>query len=399
VERSPPCPRAARPGDRIRLADTLYTLAPLDLRDGPLLLDVPATGDRYYVLQFVDAWTNNFAYVGTRTHGGEAGRFLLVAPGYRGEEPRGVTLVEAPTDIAVMLGRIQVDGEDDLPAVHALQDEFSLRLLHPDGSTPRGLPTPDPAVPEELRWWETVRVQLAAFPPPDEDAPFLEAAAALGLRDEKSPYVDADPELAKALVEGEARGRGLIEQLVKSGKPGPAGWTSAMHYFDYNRFRLGFGTIDSDDWKIAEPKQAYAFRAVAARAGLFGNHGYEADYEFTFVDSAGEPLDGSAAYELRLTEDPPASAFWSLTMYDMPKFLLVDTPLGRYSIGDRTPGLVRGDDGSLTIYMQATSPGPEKEANWLPTPPGPFRPMMRVYGPEAAVLDGSYQLPAIERVG
>lgn len=379
--------------------DTLYSLSSLDLRGGPLLLDVPETGSRYYVLQMIDAWTDNFAYVGTRSHGGDGGRFLLAAPGYRGEEPRDTTLIESPTGIALLLGRIQVDGEDDLAAVRELQRQFTLRPL--DGSAPsaEGLPRGEAGVPEELRWWETVRVELAAFPPPAEDGPLLEAFAPLGLGASRSPYVDPDPELVRVLVEGESRGRALIEQLAKGGKPGPRGWTSAMHFFDYNRYRLGYGTIDSDEWKIADPERAYATRATAARAGLFGNHGYEADYEIVYTDADGEPLDGANAYELRLSEPPPVSAFWSLTMYDVPKFVLVANPIDRYSIGDRTPGLRKDEDGALTIYLQATSPGPEKEANWLPTPAGRFRPIMRMYGPEAAVLDGSYQLPAIRRVG
>ncbi|MBS1676350.1 MAG: DUF1254 domain-containing protein [Actinobacteria bacterium] len=379
--------------------DTLYSLSSLDLRGGPLLLEVPETGSRYYVLQMIDAWSNNFAYVGTRSHGGDGGRFLLAAPGFAGEEPRDTTLIEAPTGIALLLGRIQVDGEEDLPAVKELQDRFSLRRL--DGSHPSaaGLPEPAAQVPEELRWWETVRVELAAFPPPAEDGPLLAAFAPLGLGAADSPYVDPDPDLVKVLVEGESRGRATIEQLAKGGKPGPQGWTSAMHFFDYNRYRLGFGTIDSDEWKIADSQRAYATRAAAARAGLFGNHGYEADYELVYTDADGEPLDGANAYELRLSEPPPAGAFWSLTMYDVPRFLLVDNPIHRYSIGDRTPGLARDEDGALTIYLQADSPGADKESNWLPTPTGPFRPMMRIYGPQAPVLDGSYQLPSIQRVG
>jgi len=378
--------------------DTLYIVAPLDLRSGPLLLEVPETGSRYYVLQMIDAWTNNFAYVGTRSHGGEAGRFLFVAPGYGGEMPAGTTLIECPTDVALIVGRIQVDGEADLPAVRALQDQFSLRPLEGSGPAPEGVPKGEPGVSEELAWWETVRVELAAFPPPAEDEPFLAAIAALGLGESSSPYVDPDPELVKVLVEGEAQGRAQIEQLAKGGGAGPNGWTSGLHFFDYNSYRLGFGTIDSDEWKIADPKRAYATRAVAARLGLFGNHGYEADYEIVFTDADGEPLDGANSYELHLSEPPPVSAFWSLTMYNVPKFLLVDNPIDRYSIGDRTPGLVQGEDGSLTIYMQSTSPGPEKEANWLPTPAGQFRPVMRMYGPKAPVLDGSYQLPSIQRV-
>jgi hypothetical protein len=378
--------------------DTLYTVAPLDLRGGPLRLDVPEMGDRYYVLQLVDAWTNNFAYVGTRTTGGKAASFLLAPPGYDGDVPDGATLIVAPTGVAIIVGRIQVDGEADLAAVRALQDRFSLRAVADAPTAPAGVPTGDPAVPESLRWWERVRVALAAFPPPAEDQPILQAAAALGLTDSHSPYVDADPGLAEALVAGEAQGRATIEQLIKSGKPHPSGWTSAMHYFDYNRFAFGFGTIDAPEWKIADPETAFATRAVAARAGLFGNHGYEADYEFVFTDHDGQPLHGDHAYELRLTETPPVDAFWSLTMYGVPEFLFVANPIDRYSIGDRTPGLITGDDGSLTIYLQTDSPGPEKAANWLPTPAGAFRPMMRMYAPGAAVLEGSYARPAIRRV-
>ena len=92
-------------------------------------------------------------------------------------------------------------------------------------------------------------------------------------------------------------------------------------------------------------------------------------------------------------------AFWSLTMYDMPNYYLVANPIDRYSIGDRTPGVAYNDDGSLDLYLQHDSPGPDKESNWLPTPSGDFRPLVRMYQPGAEVLDGSYELPAVTRVG
>jgi hypothetical protein len=131
----------------------------------------------------------------------------------------------------------------------------------------------------------------------------------------------------------------------------------------------------------------------------YGNHGYEADYEIVYVDADGEQLNGSGRYELRLDAMPPVDAFWSLTMYDVPRFLLVANPIDRYSIGDRTPGLDIDDDGSLTIYLQHESPGPDKESNWLPTPTGDFRPIMRMYQPKPAVLSREYVLPAIRKVG
>lgn len=379
--------------------DTLYTLAALDLSAGPLRLRVPDSGDRYYVLQFIDAWTNNFAYVGTRATGNQAGEFLLAAPGYAGEIPEGVSLIEVPTAVATIIGRLEVAGAADLEAAHALQDRFSLTPVDAAEADLTGVPVADPRVPEELGWWERVRVQLAAFPPPPADAPFLAAADPLGLTAADSPYVDADPALAQALIAGETAGREKIEQLAGAGSVSPSGWSLNLHLFDYNLDRLGLGTVDSPAWKIADRKTAYATRAVAARVGLFGNHGYEAAYALVYVDADGERLNGARSYEFTLPEGPPVEAFWSLTMYDTPEFLLVANPIDRYSIGDRTEGLQVGEDGSITILMQTESPGPDREANWLPSPPGDFRPIMRMYGPTGALLDGSFELPPIRRVG
>jgi len=375
--------------------DTLYLLAAVDVRPGPLVLGVPDTGGRYYVIQFVDAWTNNFAYVGRRATGTAAREFLLVGPGDATES--GLETIRVPTGVASLVGRIQINGPEDAAEVHALQDSFRLTPLHAEPAP--GLPEPDPRVAAELRWWETFRVQLAAFPPPPADAPMLEPAATLGLTAPESPYVDPGPELREALIAGERAGREQVEALATGGAAPAGGWVSALHSFDYNSDHLGLGTIDAPEWRIDDREQAYAVRAGAARGGLYGNHGYEADYEMTYVDAGGEQLTGEHRYELRLTELPPVDAFWSMTMYDVPDFLLVANPIDRYSIGDRTPGLRYGDDGSLTLYLQHESPGPEKESNWLPTPAGAFRPIMRLYQPRPEVLSGAYRLPPIERVG
>ncbi len=373
--------------------DTLYVLAALDLRPGPLVLHGPDTADRYYVLQFVDAWTNNFAYIGRRATGTAEREFLLVGPDDRSE---GDDVVCAPTGIVTVVGRLQIDGDADAPAVHALQDQFTLRPLRDDHGPPPGVPTPDPEVGEDLAWWETFRVQLAAFPPPPGDAPFVETAATLGLTAPESPYVDPDPALAADLMAGQAAGQERIEELAKGGDTPASGWTSAMHYFDYNLDHLGIGTIDAPEWRIQDRRMAYTMRAVAARAGLYGNHGYEANYEIVYVDADGQQLNGAHRYELRLDRLPPVDAFWSLTMYNVPRFLLVSNPIGRYSIGDRTPGLHTAPDGSLTIVMQRDEPGdPERRANWLPTPSGPFRPLLRIYEPDEAIFDGTYELPPI----
>jgi len=169
--------------------------------------------------------------------------------------------------------------------------------------------------------------------------------------------------------------------------------------FDYNIDRCGPGTIDTPEWKIADRKRAYVTRALAARAGLWGNHGYEADYEIVHQDGNGDQPNGAHRYQVTFDPRPPAEAFWSLTMYDVPRYYLVANPIDRYSIGDRTPGLQYGADGSITIRMQVDRPSDAAAAaNWLPSPTGDFRPILRMYVPGASVLDGSYPMPKIERL-
>jgi hypothetical protein len=383
--------------------DTVYSIAVCDVGEGPLVLHVPDTAGRYYVLQLVDAWTNNFAYIGRRATGTAEAQYLLVGPGDTARAPDGMQVVQVPSNVFTIVGRNQVDGVADLPTVHALQDSFTLTPLSvvQGGSEPGpapGIPTPDPAVDEQLAWWEQLRLYLAAYPPPPGDQDLVEQLAKLGLTAAESPFVDPDPELAAALTAGAKAGAATIDSLMQSVHADPNGWQVTTHLFDYNRDYLGLGTIDAPQWKIADRKTAYATRAAAARAGLWGNHGYEATYALIWVDGDGEPLDGAHRYELHL-EPPPVDAFWSFTMYAPPDFYLVANSIDRYAIGDRTPGLVTAADGRVTISLQQDSPGEDKESNWLPTPAGAFRPVLRLYQPRQPVLDGTYELPPIRRVG
>lgn len=384
--------------------DTLYLMAMCDVRQGPLVLHVPETDDRYYVLQFVDAWTNNFAYIGRRATGTAEAHYVLAAHDYQGDAPDGMRVVRAPSGVFVIAGRIAVDGEADLPAVHALQDQFTLTPLSVvrGGAAPgpmAGVPQADGRVGQDLRWWEEFRVALAAFPPPAADAPFLAICQQMGLTSAESPYVDPDPTLAQILVAGQQAAQDKLEELIQTAARPVNGWQNTLHIFDYNDDYFEIGTLTDPQWRIPDRKIAYVTRTVAARAGLWGNHGYEANYQLVYVDGDNQPLSSEHRYELHLPAPPPVDAFWSLTMYDAHEFYLVENALHRYSIGDRTPGLAYGADGSLTIYLQKDSPGADKEANWLPTPQqGGFRPIMRMYQPKQPILDGSYLLPAIQRV-
>jgi hypothetical protein len=379
--------------------DTVYALAQLDLSGGPLRLHVPDTAGAYYVLQFVDAWTNNFAYVGRRATGTEEGEYLIAGPDWSGENPDGLPVIMAPTNIASIVGRLACAGPEDLPRVLELQAHFSLTPV--DGNTePAGIPQAVDELPKSLQFWDELRRWAQAFPPAGDDPARPADFRQLGLRGSGNLYRDIDPALAAALTTGLAVGQKRLEEAATAKDPNAVnGWQMSLHLFDYNRAAFSIGTIDSDEWKIADPDAAWLDRAVAARNALWGNHAYEAVYPQVYVDEDGVQLTGTRNYEITFTEVPPVDAFWSMTMYSMPEYYLVDNPIARYSIGDRTSGLTYARDGSLTIYLQHDEPAdPERKANWLPTPVGDFRPMIRMYQPRESVLNGQYTLPAITAV-
>jgi len=377
--------------------DTVYSMASLDLGAGPIRLSVPAS-DRYYVLQFVDAWTDNFAYIGTRGTGDEARDFLIVPPGWEGDAG-GLTIVHAPTRVVSIVGRWSCAGADDLPEVHALQDALTLTPLDPEGVAP-GIPAIASQGDDVLDFWEKYRVWSQAFPPAPRDEALQASFAVLGLTGDV-PVGGLPVEQQAALRAGAEAGAGVITAAMAGTASGarPGAWSATLHVFDYNLDYFEVGAKDDPAWKIDDPKVRIAQRAVAAKAGLWGNHGYEAAYLMTFLDGDGEPLTGEHAYELRLSPPPPVGAFWSVTMYALPEFYLVPNEIDRYSVGDRTPGTVADADGGVTIRMSRTRPSdPDAAANWLPTPEGAFRPILRMYMPGDAVLDGTYAPSPITRL-
>lgn len=388
--------------------DTVYSIAQVDLGVGPVLLSVPDAGERYYVLQFVDAWTNNFAYVGTRATGNGAGDFLLVPPSdgddRDGADERtaptdGPTVIRFPTRIATIVGRWAVDGTEDLPAVHALQDALTLTPVLRSLVPPAGVPEVAEQASEALTFFERLRVWSQAFPPAERDLAALASYAELGLTGDR-PVTELPPDVRTALETGYAVGKEALESSLRTGSPTVDHWQVTLHAFDYNLDFFEVGALDDPAWRLDDPRTRYAVRAGAALGGLWGNHGYEAAYSATYEDADGNPLSGEHVYRLRLAPTPPVGAFWSLTMYDLPGYFLVANAAERYSVGDRTRGIVYDDDGGLTITMSATRPTePTAAANWLPTPAGEFRPLMRMYAPGEAVLSGEYRLPAIERIG
>lgn len=363
--------------------DTLYAIAVLDLRSGPLLLDLPDIPGRYHTFQLLDAWTESFAYLGTRTTGGAAGTWLLAPPGWQGTVPDGASRIDVPTPQAFLLGRLLVEDDADVPNVTALTARVALRPLDPEAAPPPALGTsrgpPAATATDGIAFWDELGDALAINPPTtDAQRALLDRLDELGVGPGRHPSTEvSSAERLAALEAGIARGFARIEATVESSGT-RNGW----------RFRTDIGTYGDD----------LALRAAIARNGWGANVPAEAVYPLAVEDSDGAPLDGANAYRIRFAPGalPPVRAFWSLTLYGPDRFL-VENPLGRYALGDRSAGLVYGEDGSLELHVQATPPA-GREANWLPSPPGEFSLMLRLYLPEDTVLDGSWVPPGVERI-
>jgi len=362
--------------------DTLMASAVLDLRNGPLVLTVPEIKDRYYSFQFLDMYTEAFAYIGTRTTGGEAGSWVIAPPGWDGELPPGDSLISASTPLVYLLGRFLVSGADDLPAARAVMAQVSLEPLTPGQPTPAPSSLgPPPGIPMDAAsagaaFFDELGDILAVNPPTSEaDRAALARFAAIGVGPGLHPAADGTPESRAALAKGVADGAARIVQGATSSNRSANGWDSHEQLGNYG-----------DDFLV---------RASTAQFGWGANVLEEAVYLVSTKEANGEAYSGVRNYVLHFPagELPPAKAFWSLTLYGADLFL-VENPAKRYAIGDRTPGLQSNPDGSLDIYLQQ-SPPPGHESNWLPTPAGGFVLEMRIYLPEPAVLDGTYRLPAV----
>ncbi|MEV6927231.1 DUF1254 domain-containing protein [Dactylosporangium sp. NPDC051485] len=371
--------------------DLLYSIAQLDLSGGPLWLRIPETGGRYHVVQFVDAWTDNFAYVGSRTTRDEEREYLLVPPGWAGREAPAADIIRVPTMIATLIARFRIG-----PGVAALQDALSVERMYPQVPLD-GLPHPQSGVPDELAFLETLRRSLSAFPPSPAERRYQRRFAPLGLFDGgNSPYPTIPRDVRAALREGLDRGREALEEAATTDHAALVnGWTNDLHAFDYNLDYFELGTFDAPQWTIADREAAHRSRAVAARTQLWGHHAYEAVHPTVHKDRDGRRLTGARAYTLRLDPPPPSAAGWSLTMYDAPTSHLVPNRLERHSVGAGTEGLRADPDGAVTILVQHEEPAPEARANWLPCPQGEFHPVLRIYEPADELLRGDYMLPPL----
>jgi hypothetical protein len=375
-------------------ADTLYSFAFLDLAHEPMILSVPEMGQRYYLMQMMDAWTNVFASPGTRTTGSGRCDFAIVGPTSKGALPEDVKVIKSPTSMVWIIGRTQTNGKEDYAAVHALQDQYRLTPLSALGKAPApaaGTPVDPnadmktPPVEQVARldantFFSRLNALMKENPPATPDAEALKRFAPLGIAPGKPFDVKAlDPVVAKSLQDGVHNGLARIVAEARAGHGQVLnGW----------EFMTNVGRYGTD----------YLWRAVVAMVGLGANLPGDAVYPRATTDAHGQPLTGVHEYVIRFPQGqlPPVRAFWSITLYNSKQFF-ASNPINRYAIGDRDK-LKFADDGSLTIYIQNQSPGKDRETNWLPAPKDGFNLLMRLYWPKKEILEGKWKPPQIERV-
>jgi hypothetical protein len=370
--------------------DTLYTTGYLDLTKEPMVVSVPDTGGRYYLLPMLDMWTDVFASPGWRTTGTQAANFLVTPRGWSGTVPAGFIQLEAPTPYVWIIGRTKTDGPPDYDAVHKIQAGYKITPLSEWGKPLKPVevkidPSIDMKTPPKVQvdtmkggaYFAYAAELLKLQPPHLTDEPIVAQMKRIGIEPGKSLDMGKlDPVVKKALEDAPAAGQQLMEWKVATIARVTNGWSM-------NTDTMGvYGNY-------------YLKRAIVAQVGLGANLPEDAIYPSNLADEAGKPLDGASKYTIHFDKaaTPPVSAFWSLTLYDSDGFQVANS-LNRFAVSSWMP-FKYNPDGSLDIYFQNESPGADKEVNWLPAPKGPFNLTMRLYAPKSDALTGKWSPPPV----
>lgn len=369
-------------------ADTLYSSAWLDLSQGPMVLSVPALSgamDRYYSYQLMDWYTNTVGYVGTRTVGKGASRTLIAGPQWNGALPTGMRLQRCPTNKAWLLGRTLVDNPKDLSGPRALQEATLLESLDASRNVdwketkPENVESPQSPKSRGIAFFDELAAQLVGNLPPSGDRKVLERFGLIGIAPGAvvSVWLKERKLDAAALAGIEAADRD-INIWASTQASSANGWYTEV-----------VGAYGAD----------YPLRARTARSGLAALTGEEAKYFHLVKDLDGNTLMGTNAYTLTIdpTMLPPVGGFWSLSVYSNKDFFpAVNAAIDRFSISDRTPGIRRNPDNSITIVV--SSRPPTDTANWIPAPEGELKLGFRAYGTSGTHDEFRKALPMPKRV-
>jgi len=376
-------------------SDTPYSYVGADLRTEPLVFTVPPIeADRYYSLQFIDLYTFNFAYVGSRATGNGGGHYLLAGPGWQGETPGGIdTVIRCETDLAFVLYRTQLFSPEDIGNVKQIQAGYQVQPLS------AFLGEPAPATAPAIDFYPPLKAE--------DERTSLAFFAELNFLLQLCPVVTSEVELRERFATlGIAAGETFDAEALAPGIQRAMQDGVAAAWTDVETVRKGIDTGEVSTGEFFGTREYlngnYLYRMAGAALGIYGNSKAEALYPAYGVDADGQPLKGSHRYTLRFAPGqlPPVNAFWSVTMYTLPESLLNANPINRYLINSpMLPDLVKDADGGITLSIQHDSPGADQEANWLPAPASPFQVVMRLYWPKPEAVDATWTAPPLERAG
>ena len=377
-------------------SDTPYSWIGYDLRNEPLVLSIPEIEEgRYYSVQFIDSYTYNFAYLGSRTTGNKAGTYMLVGPNWKEEVVDGIDqVIKSETEIGVIVYRTQLFNPEDIDKVKAIQANYKVQTLSEylgktalaSSSTVEWM---KPLTPEEqkssLEFFNEMNFVMNFTQTVSAETVLMERFAKIGVGAGKIiDFATLSPEVKAAFEAGIKKAWDVTySDLMKKVVVGEVASEDV------------FGTRDYINGN-------YLYRMAGDVLGLYGNSKEEAIYPLYRNDSEGKPLDATTnkyTMKFKAGELPPVNAFWSLTMYNLPQSLMVENPINRYLINSpMLPDLKKDADGGITLYIQNESPGKDKESNWLPAPKGPFWTVLRLYWPKPAAYDGTWKKPEIKFV-
>ncbi len=368
--------------------DTLYSTAFLDLSQSPVLFEMPPNALRYEVMAFLDAWTNVFAALGTRTQGTAGGRYWIVGPQWQGTPPKGTILLRSPTTMAWLIGRTQTQGDADLMLVHRLQDGLQLtpraneHQRSPAQTWQKSTAILTPPMLQMQRmatvdFFKRLTELMRVNPPFAADAPMLRELAQIGIQVGQPIIWSWFDQTAVSL------GRWIADIKIAQALNHPRdlvnGWSTPPR-------------------NLGQYGEDYNIRTAVAMIGLGANLPEDAMYPSALLDSSGASLHGRHSYRMHFSAGqwPPVKAFWSVTAYGLDDFL-IDHPSHRHALGSLHP-LVANSDGSLDLWIQAQAPEGPRQANWIAVNEGaPFLLSARLYWPQAEALNGAWHMPAVER--
>ncbi len=374
--------------------DTLYSSAMLDLRQSPMLLDMPAVSERYVLMALLDAWSNNFAGLGTQSHGAEEGHYFIAGPNWHGHTPDGYKRVDSPTEFVWIIGRTEILDGEPLQVVNDIQDQYSLTPYQSRGERIQRVECKQRQQPADVilglspqAFFSRLHNLLMKFPTSALDDDMMDKLA----------QINVGPKAGESLTSlGYFETEGLDD-----------GIRNAKASLDLVVAGLGIGRKWGPDPKtipLGDYEDDYFIRAVVAQVGFGANKGEFAVYQNLSRDSAFRLLNGDSVYTMTFAagEEPPVGAFWSITVYDTAGFLTENPAaealgITRYAVGSNT-GLEYDADGNLTIHMAAEPPAGVPVSNWLPVPQGEdFVVTLRMYDPMEEILESDWSAPMVNR--